>query len=166
MKRLINQLVLLLLTAASLSSQQNVIPQLKGPYPGQESPGMTPEMFAPGIISRPGYSEHSAALFTPDAKEVCWTAKANDQREYRIYSMKMVSGTWSRPGVAGFCREGKYYQECIPPPTGRALFNGREQLADCRKTGRFPSVSPDGKYLFTFNQWAPADFTGEMKPKG
>lgn len=93
-----------------------------GPYLGQKPPGSDPELFAPGIISRPGYFEHSAALFTPDGKEVYWTAKANDQRDYRIYSMKMVNGIWSRPDVASFCREGKYYQDCILSSEGKRLY--------------------------------------------
>ena len=42
-------------------------PALQGPYLGQKPPGMTPEIFAPGIISTE-YDERIAA-FTPDGKE-------------------------------------------------------------------------------------------------
>ncbi|MRS03902.1 hypothetical protein EG832_11885 [bacterium] len=104
-----------------LGQPESVLP-LTGPYLGQKPPGSDPEIFAPGIISRPGYFEHSAALFTPDGKEVYWTAKANDQRDYRIYSMIMVNGIWSRPDVASFCREGKYYQDCILSSDGKRLY--------------------------------------------
>jgi hypothetical protein len=32
-------------------AQQSDFPHLKGPYLGQKPPGMTPEVFAPGIVS-------------------------------------------------------------------------------------------------------------------
>ena len=95
---------------------------LTGEYFGQKTPGNTPELFAPGVISHPDYFEHSAALFSPDGKEIYWTAKANDQRDYKIYFMKMVNGIWSRPKVAGFCQENKYYQECILSSDGKRLY--------------------------------------------
>ena len=40
---------------------------LKGPYLGQKPPGMTPEIFAPGIIST--NLDERIAAFTPDGKE-------------------------------------------------------------------------------------------------
>lgn len=41
---------------------------LRGPYLGQKLPGMTPEVFAPGIVSTPEFREFSGA-FTPDGRE-------------------------------------------------------------------------------------------------
>lgn len=40
---------------------------LKGPYLGQKSPGMTPEIFAPGIVSTKACELHGA--FSPDGEE-------------------------------------------------------------------------------------------------
>ncbi len=40
-------------------------------YLGQQPPGRTPEIFAPGIISTENY-EHSPAVFSPDLKTVYW----------------------------------------------------------------------------------------------
>jgi len=112
----------LLLVATVINAQQENFPRLIGPYLGQQPPGKEPELFAPGIISRDDYFEHSAAIFTPDGKEVFWTAKANNRREYTIYSMKMVDGIWSRPEVAGFCQENKYYQSLLMSPDGKRLY--------------------------------------------
>ena len=67
------KIVFFLLTLAfvlgTLLTQETkrTFPVLKGPYLGQKPPGMTPEIFAPGIIST-GYDERIAA-FTPDGKE-------------------------------------------------------------------------------------------------
>jgi hypothetical protein len=112
----------LLLAAIFLNAQQENFPELTGPYLGQKPPGREPALFAPGIISRDDYFEHSAALFTPDGKEVYWTAKANDRRDYKIYSMKMTDGKWSRPEVAAFCQENKYYQSLFLSPDGQRLY--------------------------------------------
>ena len=47
--------------------RQNDFPVLKGPYLGQEPPGMAPEIFAPGIISTGNFE--CMAFFSPDGRE-------------------------------------------------------------------------------------------------
>lgn len=64
MKRLSIILYLQVLTIILLS-QQSGFPKLSGPYLGQKPPGMTPEIFAPGIISTEKFREFSGT-FTPD----------------------------------------------------------------------------------------------------
>lgn len=115
-------IVWLLITAIAINAQQKEFPKLTGPYLGQKPPGMTPEIFAPGVISLPDYFEHSAAIFSPDGKEVYWTAKANNEKLYSIYFMKMEDGIWSPPKVASFCLENKYYQTCILSSDGKRLY--------------------------------------------
>jgi hypothetical protein len=44
--------VLIALAATNILSQQTVAPS--GPYLGQKPPGLTPEIFAPGIVSKDG----------------------------------------------------------------------------------------------------------------
>lgn len=39
-------------------------------YLGQKPPGMIPEMFAPGIISKAGFHLHSCVAFSPDGKYI------------------------------------------------------------------------------------------------
>jgi hypothetical protein len=60
--------------------QQDDFPVLKGPYLGQKPPGMTPEIFAPGIIST-GHSERIAA-FTPDGKYFFFTSNRILHKSY------------------------------------------------------------------------------------
>ena len=48
-------------------------PVLKGPYLGQKPPGLTPEVFAPGIISKAGFHLHSSLAFSPDGRKVYFT---------------------------------------------------------------------------------------------
>ncbi len=97
---------------------QEKFPVLKGPYLGQTSPGMTPEIFAPGIVSIDG--NEILAVFTPDGKEFFYSSK-DSANPLAIMYMKQINGDWTKPQVASF--SGKYY--------------------DCA-TG----VSSDGKKLF------------------
>lgn len=79
-------------------------PEIRGKYLGQREPGLKPEVFAPGIISTNEYGEHSFPAFSPDYKEVYWSAYSRGQQT--IFFMKTEDGKWSPPGIAPF--SGKY----------------------------------------------------------
>ncbi|MDP8201356.1 MAG: hypothetical protein P9M11_04380 [Candidatus Tenebribacter burtonii] len=96
-------------------------PELKGPYLGQKPPGKTSEVFAPGVISRDDYFEHSAAVFSPDLSEVYWAGKPNGARYFRIYSMKMIDGKWGESHVA-FSSSNKSFGYPVLSPDGNMLF--------------------------------------------
>jgi Tol biopolymer transport system component len=55
--------------------------------------------------------EHSAAVFSPDGKEVYWCARKNwhndlpGDKQLRLYFMRQVGGRWTRPAVAPFTRD-------------------------------------------------------------
>ncbi|MCP4896761.1 MAG: hypothetical protein GY906_07255 [bacterium] len=76
-------------------------PQLKGHYLGQKPPGMTPELFAPGIISTdarelnavfsPRGDEFYFAIYHPDPDETCV-----------IMRTKQVDGIWTEPAAVPF----------------------------------------------------------------
>ena len=51
MKKIIITICFFVLVVTNAFSQQNDFLKLTGPYLGQNPPGMTPEIFAPGIIS-------------------------------------------------------------------------------------------------------------------
>jgi len=95
-------------TILNLSAQEKVennsdFPVLKGPYLGQKSPGKTPEIFAPGIIST-GANEHCFPAFSPDGKEIFWSIY--EQNFQTVYHMKQDSnGVWSKPVTAWFSDE-------------------------------------------------------------
>ena len=55
----------MLLLAVIVYAQQTDFPKLAGPYLGQKPPGMTPVIFAPGIIATE-FHEHSFPSFSPD----------------------------------------------------------------------------------------------------
>jgi len=100
--------VFVALKVVCLSPQETDFPVLIGPYLGQSPPEALPEIFAPGIISREADFEHSAAVFSPDGKEVFWCMRRNlfsdlpGDEEQRLYFMKNVDGEWTAPQMAPF----------------------------------------------------------------
>jgi len=63
--------VCLLITAITIYAQQTDFPKLTGPYLGQKPPGMTPELFGPGIVSKEGIQ--GKLFITPDGKYLFFT---------------------------------------------------------------------------------------------
>jgi hypothetical protein len=74
-------------------------PVLTGKYIGQNEPGLTPEIFAPNIVST-GMSEINAC-FSPDYTEFCFSV-VMPNRQFVIMSMKYDNQQWSAPEVASF----------------------------------------------------------------
>ena len=120
MKKTIFAVCFLVLSAINLNTQQDNFPRLIGPYLGQKPPGMTPEIFAPGIVSTE-HHEHSAPTFSPDGNEIYWSVFYNKKPPQVILYMKNLNGEWSKPTVAEF--SGKF-------------------------SDGSPFISPDGKRLF------------------
>lgn len=96
--------LLLVFSTNSLNAKED-FPVLKGPYLGQKPPGMTPELFAPGIVST-GHHEHSAPAFSADGGQVYWSVFFYYRQPQVILYSKNVNGKWSRPEVAPF--SGQY----------------------------------------------------------
>ena len=77
-------------------------PVLKGPYLGQKPPGMTPEIFAPGILSDKKIGAF-CSIFSPDGNEFYYVRflKGVDGSG-RIYWTKRVNNVWIKPKPAPF----------------------------------------------------------------
>ncbi len=121
MKKLILNSCLLLVAVTSISAQQTNFSKLTGLYLSQKPPGMTPEIF-PFDYMPGGYKLHSAPVFTPDGKEVYFSAMDfSIQYSEKIFVMKMINSSWTPPQIASF--SGSY-------------FDGS------------PSISKNGEYLF------------------
>ena len=93
---------------------------VKMDYLGQEPPGMTATLFAPGILST-NANEHSAVAFSPDGSVVLW-AIMDSQYRGRLFEMRYENGLWSKPASPAF--------------------------ADTTSDDYGPSFSPDGSTLF------------------
>ncbi len=80
-------------------AQQDDFPILKGLYLGQKPPGMTPEVFAPGIVST-GMGEFNAA-FSPDGREFYFSVNEPGGRETMRFMMQQ-NDRWTSPLPAPF----------------------------------------------------------------
>jgi hypothetical protein len=73
---------------------------LSGPYLGQEPPGMTPDVFAPGIVSDPSLFEY-CGTFAPDGSEYYFNRISADG-EHRLLFTRVVDGQWTAPEQLAF----------------------------------------------------------------
>lgn len=151
-------------------------PILKGPYLGQKPPGVTPEVFAPGIISTK--APEQCIAFAPGGRELYFVRRIGGIR--KIFNMKEEKGGWTSPRIVSF--SGKYDDaEFSLSPDGNKLafiskrpLDGKSKLIRCwdiwivEKTKNvwcepenpgfvintdkheiFPSFSPNGDLYFS-----------------
>jgi Tol biopolymer transport system component len=113
-------LIFFILTSLAMT-QEDDFPVLKGPYFGYEPPGGTPVKFPLDFLPD-GYRLHSAPAFTPNGKEVYFSAMNFSVRfSEKIFMMRMSEGIWTPPEIAPFSGD---------------FFDGS------------PSISRDGNYMF------------------
>ena len=98
--------------------------QLKGPYLGQKPPGMTPEVFAPGIVST-AHSEF-CSVFSPDGSEFFWSLSGAPYPA--MVGMRQNKERWTEPEIVPF--SGKYldYDMAFTPDGKRLFFCSRRPL--------------------------------------
>jgi pimeloyl-ACP methyl ester carboxylesterase/Tol biopolymer transport system component len=69
-------------------------------YLGQRPPGLTPKIFAPGIVSTDAHE--FACSFTPDGTEFYFTRTDPRMHRNQIMVTKLNNGKWTEPSVASF----------------------------------------------------------------
>lgn len=77
------------------ADQEFVVPVFKGEYLGQEKPGLTPKMFAPGSVSTKDRNVN--ATFHPNGREIYFTVEGPFRSHGTILVTKMVGDTWTTP---------------------------------------------------------------------
>ncbi len=118
--------VAFLLAAGSASLIADPVPATgHSDYLGQQPPGWTPRLFAPGLVST-GLSEQSAPVFSPDGREVLFHVADNEQ--HVILRLRKVDGRWTGPEVAPF---SGLYSDQLPvysPDGTKIYFRSRRPL--------------------------------------
>lgn len=106
-KRVLIALIAILFQVSIVNCQttQKEFPVLKGPYLGQKTPGTTPEIFAPGIVSIPETTEWSST-FSPDGREFYFyrVTVTEEKPILNIYVSKLENGKWMPPVVVEFTK--------------------------------------------------------------
>ena len=80
-------------------------------YFGLTPPGITPIVFAPGIVSDSNWAEHCQIAVSPDGKEIYWSLwtaeyKTEDgsKNTEQIFYSNFKNGKWSKPALAEFIK--------------------------------------------------------------
>lgn len=87
-------------------------PVLKGPYMGQTPPGMTAEVFAPGIVSTDAWEVEG--VFAPGMHEFYFTKRGGENNRPTVVGFRQENDIWkkyvefTRRGEVGFSPDGKY----------------------------------------------------------
>jgi hypothetical protein len=152
-----------------------VFPKLQGPYLGQKPPGMTPELFAPGLLSAGG--DEADITFTPDAMEMCytlWTPVGENLPDHKwpfhqmvIMHTRVTGGNWTEPEELPFPSDRKACYPFFSPDEDKLFFasfsSGRSRLMVSGKSagmwtvpeeinemhGAFISVAEGGRLYFS-----------------
>ena len=124
--------ILSLLAVFNSSFAQNkteTFPLLKGQYMGQKLPGLSPELFAPNIISN-GLANRDVAI-SPDGNEMYFTMHTNRFEYAIIVQSKLVNGIWTKPEIVPFATDSRYkYLEPAFSYDGQKLFFVSDQPKD------------------------------------
>lgn len=104
-------LLLSVLTMNSKSHSQDTFSAPVGPYIGQKPPGLTPEVFAPGIVS----TEHweLEGVFAPGMKEFYFTRNGGEYTKATIIGLRYKDNRWQkfaeypRPAEVSISVDGK-----------------------------------------------------------
>jgi hypothetical protein len=97
-------------------------PDVAGPYFGQELPGMTAEIFAPGIISTDRSEINS--VFAPDRDEFYFTTWTRETGT-KILVTSQIDGRWTAPEVTPFSRHYSDVDPAISHDGKRVFFGTR-----------------------------------------
>lgn len=95
---------------------------IRGSNLGQDPPGMTAELFAPGIIST-GMNNRDITM-SPDATEIYFGMVIGQSRLSAIATTKLENGRWTAPEVADFSKNSDWFtlEPHITPDGRRLLF--------------------------------------------
>ena len=99
MKSISPSIILLLssMMLGKISHAQDELPILDGPYLGQTPPSLTPEIFAPGLVSTE--QRDGSGFFTPDMKEFYFTRKSDKENIWSLIGYKFENNRWHKASV-------------------------------------------------------------------
>ena len=102
----------------TVNAQQGNFPKFTGPYLGQKPPGMTPEIFAQGILSTGLYTRDIANSKSGDEIYFC----VSDIAVTAIFMTKLINDQWTEPAIAQFSGKGFLDMEPHISPDGNKFF--------------------------------------------
>ena len=111
-------LVFLTIPVSTAVSKDGGHPLLKGDYLGQEPPGMTPEQFAPSVISTD--APEGCLSFSHDGDYAVF--RRHWREDTKVFILERKNGEWTRPEIAPFFREGFSFGDFTFAPDETKLY--------------------------------------------
>lgn len=127
-------------TIAHKTNDSN-FPPIEDRYLGQKPPGLTPELFAPGIVSTEEHLE-TEVLFLPDMMELSFTRSGVEYNEPTLFVMQYKNHSWNRKSIS-LTDTDKYKEQFSP---SYAELNSLEPFKDIPIRGG--TLSAKGTYYF------------------
>jgi L-ascorbate metabolism protein UlaG (beta-lactamase superfamily) len=128
---------LVMIVATSVLSEQAEKAAPSGPYLGQKPPGLTPEIFAPGIVSKDG--DQGRLFIAPDGSEIIYWERVTGGR-MRILSILNKGGVWSEPEVLPFSEQYVNNEPCLAPDGKRLFFVSNRPRAGTGEAEKLPDL--------------------------
>jgi len=119
-------IVILLISVFSSCTRKSDTSAVKGTYLGQEPPGMTLTVFAPGIVTTE--KSENALNVSPDLQEVYFIRKSLQEADNRIWTSRLEDGKLTISELAPFtydCLEG---YPCFTPDGERLYYISRRPV--------------------------------------
>ncbi|MBU1011563.1 MAG: hypothetical protein KKG99_01040 [Bacteroidetes bacterium] len=133
MKKLLFTFCLIVFVSITVSAQQSDIPKLIGPYLGQKPPGLTPEIFAPGIIS---FGFHELRItFSPEGDDVFYVTCANRYTHRILVHIRSNNGKWFEPELVPFAWDCNNGSPSFSPDGKRVYFASNKDNPEIVKDG-------------------------------
>ncbi len=116
----INQSIILILAILAMNGQsysQDELPVIEGPYLGQKTPGLIPEVFAPGIVSK----EHRdwTGSFSPDMKRYNFGRYNSESGKTTTVVFEYENNRWSESLIESEVRG-------FISPDGKTMHSGQQ----------------------------------------
>jgi Tol biopolymer transport system component len=123
-------IIILLISLFTCHDGQDGFPVLKGPYLGQKPPGMTPQLFAPGIVP----TEENELLygFFNNGALFLFDRTPADMEEWApaVYRMELKEGKWTKPNASPSLGKPWYHYYTIAPEGEQVYFAWQGSLED------------------------------------
>lgn len=139
-------IIFLALTSLT-SAQENDFPLLTGPYLGQEAPGMTPKIFAPGIVSTDDHMEMGCS-WGPDG-EILYFGRSETSdigSNWAIWETRCEDIGWSNPKVVSFSGIYRDIAPFITPDGKSMIFYRMGNQKDEVRQGSWIAQKKDGEW--------------------
>jgi len=124
-------------------------------YMGQQPPGNIPEIFAPGIISRPDDMEY-ACTFSQDGKTIYYSLRKSKTGMPSVYTSTLTGDVWSEPVPLDYEEAGILFEPHMTYDGSCMYFTGK-----ITETGGSESKTGIWKRTYDGEEWSGLSFVIE-----